>query len=137
MRAIFHLSIPVPDLDEAKKFYVNILGATIGREEEDWIDVLMWGHQVTLQRRPQDVLPRTAQGKRHFGAVLPWSEWEQLVDRLPVDADYVLAAPVISRQGTPREQAKIYLQDPGNNAIEIKAYRQPATVLGLDDAGYQ
>ena len=31
------------------------------------------------------------------------------------------------------EQAKLYLQDPSHNVIEIKAYRNAATTLGLSD----
>ena len=50
-RHIFHLSIPVSELAVAKKFYVEALGATVGRENADWLDILLWGHQITLQHR--------------------------------------------------------------------------------------
>jgi hypothetical protein len=53
-RYIFHLSIPVQDLMSAKRFYVEVLGAAVGRETEDWLDILLWGHQITLQRGPWD-----------------------------------------------------------------------------------
>ncbi|MQK65923.1 hypothetical protein EIZ87_25020, partial [Escherichia coli] len=81
-RYIFHLSLPVLELASAKRFYVEILGATIGRENEEWLDVLLWGHQITLQRRPDEVLPAGKQAKRHFGVVLPWSEWERQAKRI-------------------------------------------------------
>ena len=66
-RLIFHLSIPVHDLDEALAFYQTAVGAVVGRRSVDWLDVLMWGHQVTLQLRPDEVLGPNEQGKRHFG----------------------------------------------------------------------
>ena len=46
--------------------------------------------------RPDEVLPPGSQGKRHFGVVLPWREWEQL-ERALHDADIrLLAAPEVT-----------------------------------------
>ena len=56
MNYIFHLSIPVSDLDIAKDFYVKKLSGKVGRSEADWLDILLWGHQITLQLRPDEVL---------------------------------------------------------------------------------
>ncbi len=129
-RHIFHLSIPVADLAVASNFYSDVLGATIGRVAEEWLDVLLWGHQITLQKRPSEVLPPEAQGKRHFGVVLPWPEWERLADRLRAADVSFLEQPSVTLRGTPQEQAKFYLADPSNNVIEIKAYRDVTAVLG-------
>ena len=136
MRRIFHLSIPVADLGEASDFYQRCLGAAIGRTADDWIDVLLWGHQITLQHRPEDVLPAAAQGKRHFGVVLPWSEWEELSAELTSRGVDFLEPPAVLHESTPMEQAKLYLQDPSNNIIEVKAYRDFSVVLGTRDADY-
>ena len=81
-RYIFHLSIPVSDLEAAKRFYVDVFGVQTGREREEWVDVLLWGHQITLQLRPEEVLPLDRQGKRHFGVILPWVEWENQAARI-------------------------------------------------------
>lgn len=121
---IFHLSFPVNDLDEAIAFY-SILGGIAGRREDTWADVALFGAQLTLQHAPGDVLqpmPRS----RHFGATLPWQEWEDLVARLTG----FIEGPRIDYSGTEREQAKAMIADPSGNLIELKAYRQPAAVLG-------
>ena len=131
-RHIFHLSIPVADLDAAKRFYTQVLGARIGRTTDDWLDVLLWGHQITVQRRPGDVLPPEAQGKRHFGVVLPWVEWEALGARLVAGGSNLLSPPAVTNAGTPQEQGKIYLADPSHNVIEIKAYRNLAATVGYE-----
>ena len=136
MRRIFHLSIPVADLEEASDFYQRCLGAAIGRTADDWIDILLWGHQITLQHRPEEVLPAAAQGKRHFGAVLPWCEWKELSEKLTSRGVDFLEPPVVLHESTPMEQAKLYIQDPSNNIIEIKAYRDFPGVLGTRDADY-
>jgi len=137
MRRIFHLSLPVADLDDARAFYEGILLGKVGRETPEWIDILLWGHQITLQLRPQEVLPRASQGTRHFGAVLPWSDWEALAERLQSLDVRFLDPPTILHASTPDEQAKLYLEDPSFNVIEIKAYRDFAAVLGTGDASYE
>lgn len=129
-RPMFHLALPVADLAAAERFYVGVLGARVGRANAEWLDILLWGHQITLHHRPTEVLPANLQGKRHFGVVLPWGDWEQLAAELRDGGQVFLAEPTVSRAGTPEEQAKFHLADPSNNIIEIKAYREVEAVFG-------
>lgn len=127
---IFHLSFPVNDLDEALAFYSS-LGGIVGRRETGWADVALFGAQLTLQHVPEDVLqpmPRS----RHLGATLSWRGWEHLVSRF---TDFV-EGPRIDYSGTEREQAKAMVADPSGNLVELKAYRQPAAVLGQLATGW-
>ena len=122
---IFHLSFPVHDLDEALRYYTGVLGGAVGRREQEWADVALFGAQLTLRQSPADVLepmPRS----RHFGATLPWRDWERLVGAL----DDFVEPPRIDHPDTPREQAKAMVRDPSGNLIELKAYRHPDEVLG-------
>lgn len=132
-RYIFHLSIPVSDLVSAKRFYIDVLGARAGREHAEWLDVLLWGHQITLQHRPTEVLPRDQQGKRHFGVVLPWNEWEREVARIGAVSGRADGPATIESAGTPQEHGKLYLSDPSGNVIELKAYRNVEQTLGLPE----
>jgi uncharacterized protein len=128
MRPVFHLSVPVRDLEEAVVFYGTVLGAAIGRRTEMFADALVFGAQVTLQNDPLHVsapMPRT----RHFGATLAWAEWETVAARLAGSA-HVVEAPTISYAGEAIEQGKMLIADPSGNLIEIKAYRHPGEVLG-------
>ena len=135
-RYIFHLSIPVSDLSQSVAFYVGALGAASGRIGDGWQDVLLWGHQITLQLRPSEVLPLASQGKRHFGVTLPWREWERTVSRLRAAGISFLEEPQVLFQGLPQEQAKLYVVDPSNNVIEIKTYRDPSGTLAGGDPVY-
>ena len=139
MRYIFHLSIPVSDLRETVAFYRDAFGATIGRSTHDWVDILLWGHQITLQLRPNEVLPSEPQGKRHFGVVLPWGEWKRTANQLEQAQIHFLVAPEVLYESTPEEQAKFYVQDPSINVIEVKVYRDFQSVLGtkIEDYSYR
>ena len=135
-RYIFHLSLPVDDLVAAEQFYVRVLGATIGRRDPEWVDALLWGHQITLQLQPEQVLTAQSQGKRHFGVILPWPQWQQLAQRLAHESVEFLSPPQVHHPGTPQEQAKLYLRDPAHNVIEIKAYRDSRSTVGCGDSNY-
>ena len=54
MQPILHLSLPVRDLDEARRFYVDVLGCTAGRARQGYQDVWFYGMQVTLHDRPDE-----------------------------------------------------------------------------------
>lgn len=125
MTPIFHLSFPVEDLEQSLAFYTGELGGVVGRREETWADIALFGAQITLQHQPQDVLspmPRS----RHFGATVAWREWKELTGRLSAFVE----GPRLDHTGTEREQAKAMLSDPSGRLIEIKAYRHPEAVLG-------
>ena len=80
----FHLAFPVHDLSEAKEFYTKILGCTLGRSSEHWIDFNLFGHQVVAHLNP-DELSKTKTSNvddkqvpvRHFGIILEWEKWHQ------------------------------------------------------------
>lgn len=135
-RYIFHLAFPVNNLDTSKQFYVGILGADVGRENAEWLDILLWGHQITLHQRPDEVLSKERQGKRHFGVVLPWLEWQSLVERIRAKGGTFLQEPEVLLADTSQEQAKFYLEDPSNNVIEIKAYRNFSNTLNQQGTKY-
>ena len=53
---IFHLAFPVSDLEKAREFYTNILGCTLGRESDKWIDFNFFGHQIVAHLSPEDCI---------------------------------------------------------------------------------
>jgi len=130
MDPVLHLSIVVADLDEARDFYIDILGCTPGRVHEDWMDVWFWGLQLTLQQRPDQVLPSDQQGVRHFGVTLATDDFAALMFRLESRSDLHWIAPVSTdNPGSPRQQTKGKLADPSGNVIEFKTYLDPEAAL--------
>ena len=136
-RPIFHLSFPVRSLVEAKEFYCERLGAAAGRENVDWIDILLCGHQLTLHERPLEVLGASDRGVRHFGFVLDRTQWDRLGARLlALGADFD-REPYLSHAGTPSEQGKMVFSDPSGNLIEVKFYRDFAMAMGQEQPDKQ
>ena len=78
---ILHLSLPVLDLEASKRFYVEVLGCEIGREQADFVDVWFYGLQLTLQEHPDQVLPADLRGVRHFGVTVGADELVLLLAR--------------------------------------------------------
>ena len=50
----FHVAFPVKDLKSAEDFYTNILGCSIGRRSDHWIDFNLFGHQVVAHLNPKE-----------------------------------------------------------------------------------
>jgi extradiol dioxygenase family protein len=119
---ILHISLPVCDLGESRRFYVDVLGCEPGRVQDRSIDVFFFGSQVTLHERPGEVLDPQDSGVRHFGVTLSRDGWREVVDRLRRGGTAFVHEPTTDYAGTPREQLKAMVADPSGNAIEIKTY---------------
>lgn len=84
----FHLAFPVIDLEKTRSFYCHILGCTVGRTSDRWIDFDFYGHQITAHLTLVSDLATTnpVDGEsvpvRHFGVIVDWQAWHQLVERL-------------------------------------------------------
>ena len=120
MKPIFHLSLMVSDLDASRRFYETTLNAEIGRVTETWLDVWLFGVQLTLQQTPAGADLVMPNGKFHLGGALPWDVWLAERDRLSAAGMEFLGAPKINEE---TRTAKMYFQDPDGYVIELKAYR--------------
>ncbi len=125
----FHLAFPVHDLALARAFYRDVLGCGEGRSSQEWVDFNFYGHQIVAHLSPQETAPatrNTVDGHgvpvRHFGLVLPMSDWQALAERLRSRGVRFLIDPYIRFEGQPGEQATMFFLDPSGNAIEIKAF---------------
>ena len=133
----FHLAIPVADLEAARRFYCELIGCGTGRTASRWIDLDFFGHQVTLHLVAGDehaaatnAVDGDAVPSRHFGVVLPRTEWETLAARLEAAGTEFLISPRIRFAGEVGEQATMFLKDPSGNALEFKSFADPAQLFG-------
>lgn len=130
----FHIAVPVRDLEEARDFYVGVLGCGEGRSADNWADFNLFGHQFVCHEN-------TGIGKHgkltlhyndvddhavpvpHFGVVLEMNAWQALADRLKACNIEFVIAPYVRFKGQPGEQATMFFLDPTGNALEFKAFR--------------
>lgn len=144
----FHLAFPVHDIEQARAFYVGLLGCQEGRRDAHWVDFDFFGHQLVAHQKQgfsdslqKDQDQSTANPKihnpvdghevpiPHFGVVLPWDTWQRLADRLrQADVQFVIE-PYIRFQGQVGEQATMFFLDPSGNALEFKAFKDPAQLF--------
>ena len=125
----FHLAFPVLDLEEARDFYVNTLGCSIGRESDQWIDFNLYGHQVVAHLSPNEIKDESRNQVdgdevpvRHFGVILENNEWQKLVDRLKTKGEDFLIEPRVRFEGKSGEQRTLFILDPSGNALEFKSF---------------
>ncbi|WP_339914289.1 VOC family protein [uncultured Brevundimonas sp.] len=126
MEPVFHLSLSVSDPQATRTFYESAFGARVGRSTEAWIDIWLFGTQLTAYHRPAAVTPSPYREAQHFGATVSWVDWEALVARAGAVAGGFATAPVVDDV---KGQAKAIVADPDGYLIEIKAYRDPTLTL--------
>ncbi len=136
--APFHLAVPVDDLERARGFYVDLLGCATGREDERWLDLDFFGHQVTLHLAEADgsEAANAVDGDdvpvRHFGVILAPADWQALAARLGAAGIDFLIEPRVRFRGQPGEQRTMFLRDPAGNALEFKSFADPCRVFARE-----
>lgn len=126
---LFHLAFPVNDLEEARRFYGELLGCPEGRSSNAWIDFNFYGHQVVAHLAPEECGHRATSAVdgdevpvRHFGAILSMDAWEALAEKLRAADTKFVIEPHVRFKGQVGEQATMFFLDPSGNALEFKAF---------------
>ncbi len=128
MRSVFHLAYHVRDLDEARAFYGDLLGAREGRSTDTWVDFDFFTHQLSLHLGEPFATAKTGKvgdhmvPMPHLGVVLELPEWKQLSHRLEAAWIDFEIPPSVRFEGEPGEQWTMFFRDPSGNPIEIKGF---------------
>lgn len=133
----FHLAFPVDDLDAAREFWGGVMGCTEGRSSAQWIDFDFYGHQIVAhlvkghapRRNDKNPVDGHEVPIPHFGVVLDMAEWQELARSLKDGAIVFDIEPHVRFEGQVGEQATMFFHDPAGNAVEIKAFADPAQLF--------
>ena len=138
----FHLAFPVDDLAAARAFWGGTIGCGEGRSSAEWIDFDFYGHQIVAHLvRKEPAAPSAPASNAvdghdvpvpHFGIVLAMDEWHALAERLTAAGTHFPIPPHIRFAGQVGEQATMFFRDPAGNAIEMKAFADPARLFATD-----
>ena len=124
----FHLAIPVSDLEKSRQFYQDILGCSLGRSSDSWIDFNFFNHQLVIHQsnRIQEKKYNRVDGHDvpipHFGVILDWGQWHKFSNRVKDQIEFVIE-PYIRFKDQTGEQATMFFLDPDKNALEFKAFK--------------
>ena len=126
----FHLAIPVKNLEKCRTFYRDILHCKEGRSSDHWVDFDFFGHQLVIHQKDDFIAQKISNPVDghdipvpHFGVVLTWEGWDLLSERLKAVNTKFVIEPGIRFQGKVGEQATMFFNDPENNALEFKAFK--------------
>ena len=66
---------------------------------------------------------------KHFGVILPWDKWDQLV-KILIDKDVSwLIEPRVRFKDTPGEQGTFFITDPSGNNLEFKTFKNDENIF--------
>ena len=128
MRSLFHFAFNVTDLDEARRFYGDVLGCQEGRSTDTWVDFDFFSHQISLHLgEPLRTAPTGRVGEHmvpmpHFGLVLQKDDWQAMAERLTAAGVQFVIEPQLRFAGQRGEQWTMFFLDPFGNPIEIKGF---------------
>ena len=114
----FHLAFSVNNIAETEKFFVDVIGCSIGRQSKNWIDFNFYGHQISAHINPgkntrthTNIIDNDNIPVRHFGLVVPWKEWHKLVEKFKAKKLQFLIEPRIRFKENVGEQATLFILD--------------------------
>jgi uncharacterized protein len=122
---VFHLAIPVRDLDETQSFYVEQLGCKLARRYPDRVTLDFFGDQLVCHLSDEwdqdpDLYPR------HFGVTFRHRDDFDRLLALARRRCIPFLRDVQSRfEGLVEEHLTFVLRDPSNNLLEFKHYHDP------------
>lgn len=125
----FHFAFHVTDLDEARRFYGEVLGGEEGRSTETWVDFSFFGHQISLHLGEPFATKSTGRvgdhmvPMPHLGVVLQLEDWQKLAERLKAVDTHFIIEPSVRFEGQKGEQWTMFFTDPSGNPIEIKGFK--------------
>ena len=132
----FHLAFPIYNIDATIKWYADILGCTIGRKDNRWVDFNFFGHQISghlVLRNKSSSQTNEVDNKeipvRHFGIILSWKDWNNLVNQLKNKKCVFIVEPYIRFKGKTGEQGTLFIKDPSDNILEFKSFRDDSKIF--------
>jgi len=122
-RDVFHLAIPVYDLDETVDFYVTRMGCKLARRYDDRVTLDFFGDQLVCHLAPQAVSDTRAPYPRHFGVTFRDQADFDALYQLCRQRDVPFFADVSLRfEGRVEVHQTFVVCDPSSNLLEFKHY---------------
>lgn len=138
MKASFHLALPCKDIEKIRDFYVFVLGAKQGRSTDIWLDINLYGNQLTFTqtgnfnfdfknyRLNGNLLPSF-----HFGVIIDGDTWGKLYSRL-IEKDLEITTEATFLENKTGEHLSFFVKDPNGYSVEFKQFKNADEVFSID-----
>ncbi|NRD19261.1 bleomycin resistance protein [Winogradskyella eckloniae] len=135
METSFHVSLPCVSVKETKNFYINSIGASSGRSGKNWLDVNLFGHQITFIQaekfnfnNPNYVFEGKLLPSFHFGVIVNEDNWKDLYEKLKnLNLNVVTQTTFLSDK--PGEHLSFFIKDPSDYMLEFKSFKNSKDVF--------
>ncbi len=135
MNTPFHMSLPCLSVKETKSFYINNIGATYGRNTQNWIDINLFGHQITFIKakkfnfnNPNYIFEGKILPSFHFGVIVDYDAWNKVYAKLQgYDLDLVTESTYLKDQLG--EHASFFVKDPNGYMLEFKTFKESKDIF--------
>jgi hypothetical protein len=125
------MSLPCLSVKETQDFYINNIGASAGRTSENWVDVNLFGHQITFIKaekfnfnNPNYVFEGKILPSFHFGVIVDIDNWKKIYTKLTKQALEVVTKTTFLKDKT-GEHLSFFIKDPNDYMLEFKSFKEP------------
>lgn len=131
----FHLALPCYSVTKTKNFYIDIIGAKLGRHSSQWVDIDLFGNQITFTKSGEfsfiyksykfgdTILPSF-----HFGVILNEKTWDTIFDRLSDKREEPIVATTFLKDKI-GEHTSFFEKDPNGYVVEFKKFKESQQVF--------
>ncbi len=135
MEAAFHMSLPCISVKDTKSFYSEIIGASLGRTADSWVDVNLFGHQITFIRakkfnfiNPNYVFEGKILPSFHFGIIVDEKTWKTIYKALKKEELHLVDKTVFLKDKA-GEHKSFFIKDPNDYMLEFKCFENPKNIF--------
>jgi uncharacterized protein len=126
-RYIAHIAVPCRNLDEAARWYAEVLGAQPVRRLKDRVTFSFGGVlQLVCHLERRAIEPNPRAYPRHHGLTfLRMEDFFRMKDHVEKLGAKFVARPALRFAGTAHEHRTFMVADPSGNVVEFKCYLHP------------
>lgn len=132
----FHYAFKVKDISSTIKFYNGVLGCSLGRQTDKWVDFDFFGHQLSAHVSKElidldycGLVDGVSVPIPHFGCILEYEEFMLVKNRLEINDIEFIVKPQTRYKGLKGEQQTMFVLDFSNNPIEFKCFKDKDEVF--------
>ena len=138
MASSFHLSLPCLSIKATRDFYVNLVGATLGRQAQNWLDVNLHGNQITFTKAgkyefnsPNYTFEKTVLPAFHFGVILELEDWQKTFERLKAHK-IKITGELKFLKDKKGQHSSFFVTDPNGYSLEFKCFNNSSEVFSTN-----